>query len=107
MAYRYVTDANGGSHIEDFQSNWQGVTGTGDSGATYHFVGAGGLGTWNTKFADGGAVAITGIGRVRVIGAGPDNNTFVNTHFHVTLNANGETVSSTYTFEFSCDSNNG
>ena len=39
VAFRNVTDASGGSHIEDFQSNWQGVSGTADSGVTYRFVG--------------------------------------------------------------------
>ena len=105
VAFRNVTDASGGSHIEDFQSNWQGVSGTADSGVTYRFVGAGGLGTWNTKLDEGGAVAITGIGRLRVIGPGPTNNSFVDTRFHVTLNANGEVATSTFEFALTC--NNG
>jgi hypothetical protein len=102
LAVRSVTDASGGLHIEDFQSNMQGVVGIGDSGATYHFVGAGGLGTWNTRFDEGGAVAITGIGRQRVVGPGPANNTFVDTQFHTTLNANGEVTSSTFEFALTC-----
>jgi len=97
-----VVDNTGGLHVQQFVVNSQDVTGTGEtSGALYHFVGVQGAGSFTLTQASG-ASEITGVTRMRMVGPGPENNTFLDIHVHATLAATGEITVSFFDFALSC-----
>jgi hypothetical protein len=97
-----VVDDTGGTHLQSFVVNAQGVSGVGESsGQTYRFVGVQGAGSF-TLTQTQGASEITGVTRVRLVGPGPENNTFLDIHVHTTLVATGEITVSFFDFALSC-----
>jgi hypothetical protein len=102
IRYHIVTDNTGGLHVQQFVANAEDVSGIGEtSGATYRFVGVQGAGSF-TLTQTSGASEITGVTRVRMVGPGPANNTFLDIHVHVTLAATGEITVSFFDFALSC-----
>jgi len=97
-----VVDDTGGVHIQSFFDNTQGVSGVGEtSGSTYRFVAVDGAGS-SVLTQTEGASEVTGVNRVRLVGPGPKDNTFVDGHVHVTLAATGEITVSLFDFAVSC-----
>jgi hypothetical protein len=97
-----VVDDTGGTHLQSFVVDAQGVSGVGESsGQTYRFVGVQGAGSFKLTQTEG-ASEITGVTRVRLVGPGPDNNTSLDIHVHTTLAATGEVTVSFFDFALSC-----
>lgn len=97
-----VIDDTGGAHLQEFVVNAQGVSGVGEaSGSTYRFVGVQGAGSFTLTQTEG-ASEISGVTRVRLVGPGPANNTFLDIHVHATLAATGELTVSFFDFAVTC-----
>jgi hypothetical protein len=93
-------DANGGLHIIDGHTNFQGVTGVGlTSGSRYIF--AGGVNPISNVVQDS-ANSITFLAHGRLISPGQQTNQLATTQIHVTFNANGQVTSQVENFVFEC-----
>jgi hypothetical protein len=100
LVVRFTTDAKGGVH-GGFHLNHQGVSGTGlESGANYSWplVQSGSF-----NVAPGGAYTETFIVSDKLIGQGPNNNSRIEVHFHITVNANGQVTAFLDSFSLACN----
>jgi len=93
--FQITNDGAGGFHVTQL-SDLQGVTGVGNSGATYRGTGAT-LSQFDTKVGE----TRSSVNNFRVIGEGLASNVLLHATFHVTINANG--VLTVYVNNFSLD----
>jgi hypothetical protein len=93
-------DASGGFHIVSGHTNFQGVTGIGEStGDKYIF--AGGVNPIQ-NIREGSVNESTFLAHGRLISQGNQANQLATTQFHVTFNANGEITAEIDSFSFKC-----
>ena len=89
VIYRLVVDAAGGTHLESFRLNLQGVVGIGStSGDVYRVVRSDVGAPFNSNA--GGTQTVTAITRSRIVTAGPDNNSYFDGIYHFTVTPDGQ-----------------
>jgi len=89
VIYRLVVDAAGGTHVESFSLNLQGVVGVGSSSGDVYRVVRSDVGAPFNSDA-GGTQTVTAITRSRIVTAGPDNNSFFDGIYHFTVTPDGQ-----------------
>lgn len=93
----FIINSTGGVHFK-FQSNDQGITGTGlTTGDKYHRTGA-----TNSEFNAKVGEQTTVVDSFNIIGQGNGNNFLVHVTLHITVNANGTVTSEVFDFSVEC-----
>jgi hypothetical protein len=98
-----TTDASGGTHLKT-HVNFQNVSGTGAPSGLNYTVRTTTNQTENDN--DGPQYEATVISTVKLISQGPAQNSFLQTVFHVTINANGVTTTTVDETKMECRGSN-
>jgi hypothetical protein len=98
-----TTDASGGTHLKT-HVNFQNVSGTGAPSGLNYNVRTTTNQTENDN--DGPQYEATVISSVKLISQGPAQNSFLQTVFHITINANGVTTSTVDETKMECRGSN-